>query len=163
MIRKNNGGERALPNLVETVLVEPLFEALQKERLVTISTVDYETGGPNVSAVSWLFAPSENRILLAVNAKSRIVKNVQKNHDVVVNLIANESVYSIITEASIKEEQLDEVPLNLALLELEIMEVRDVMFYGAKISVEPKFEKTYDIEAAKKLDRQVMDALHKHK
>lgn len=151
-----------MPNLVEYVLVEPLKAALQKETLVTISTVDHETGGPNVSAISWLYAPDEKSVLLAVNAESRIVKNVIHNSELVVNLMANDSVYAIHTKASVKVEKLEGVPLKLALLHLEIKEVRDVMFYGAKISVEPKFEKTYDIDAAKKLDDQVMTAIRKH-
>ncbi|MGD6871741.1 pyridoxamine 5'-phosphate oxidase family protein [Sutcliffiella horikoshii] len=151
-----------MPNLVENVLVEPLIEALQKETLVTISTVDYETGGPNVSAISWLFAPDEKTILLAVNAESRIVKNVSHNSELVVNLMANDSVYSIHTEATVKVERMDNVPLKLALLHLDVKVVRDVMFYGAKISVEPKFEKTYDVEAAKKLDHQVMTAVRRY-
>ncbi|WP_226681078.1 pyridoxamine 5'-phosphate oxidase family protein [Sutcliffiella horikoshii] len=151
-----------MPNLVENVLVEPLIEALQKETLVTISTVDHETGGPNVSAISWIYAPDEESILLAVNAESRIVKNVLYKSELVVNLMANDSVYSIHTKATVKVERMEGVPLKLALLHLDVKEVRDVMFYGAKISVEPKFEKTYDVEAAKKLDYQVMTAIHRY-
>jgi flavin reductase (DIM6/NTAB) family NADH-FMN oxidoreductase RutF len=151
-----------MPNLVENVLVEPLKRALQKETLVTISTVDHETGGPNVSAISWLYAPDEKSILLAVKSESRIVKNVLHNSELVVNLMANDSVYAIHTEATVKVERMEDVPLKLALLSLDVKTVRDVMFYGAKISVEPKFEKTYDVEAAKKLDHQVMSALRKY-
>ncbi|MCM3616410.1 pyridoxamine 5'-phosphate oxidase family protein [Sutcliffiella horikoshii] len=151
-----------MPNLVENVLVDPLKAALQKEILVTISTVDYESGGPNVSAISWLYAPDEKSILLAVNAESRIVKNVIHNNELVVNLMANDSVYAIHTKATVKVEKMEELPLKLALLHLEVKEVRDVMFYGAKISVEPRFEKTYDKDAAKKLDHQVMTAIRKY-
>ncbi|KMJ58489.1 hypothetical protein AB685_11440 [Bacillus sp. LL01] len=151
-----------MPNLVENVLVEPLIAALQKEKLVTISTVDHETGGPNVSAISWLYAPDEKTILLAVNASSRIVKNVVHNSELVVNLMANDSVYAIHSKATVKVDKMEEVPLKLSLLHLGVKEVRDVMFYGAKLSVEPKFEKTYDIEAAKKLDHQVMTAIQKY-
>ncbi|KPB03361.1 pyridoxamine 5'-phosphate oxidase family protein [Bacillus sp. CHD6a] len=151
-----------MPNLVENVLVEPLVGALQKETLVTISTVDHETGGPNVSAISWLYAPDERSILLAVKSDSRIVKNVVHNSELVVNLMANDSVYAIHTNAKVKIDRMDGVPLKLALLSLEVKTVRDVMFYGAKISVEPKFEKTYDVEAAKKLDDQVMTALRNY-
>ncbi|WP_404462103.1 pyridoxamine 5'-phosphate oxidase family protein [Sutcliffiella horikoshii] len=151
-----------MPNLVENVLVEPLILALQKETLVTISTVDHETGGPNVSAISWLYAPDEKSILVAVNAESRIVKNVLHKSELVVNLMANDSVYSIHTKATVKVARMEDVPLKLALLHLDVKEVRDVMFYGAKISVEPKFEKTYDVEAAKKLDQQVMTAIQRY-
>ena len=35
------------------------------------------------------------------------------------------------------------------------------MFYGSKITVVPKYDKTYDLEAAKKLDNQVMEAMKK--
>ncbi|WP_223700372.1 pyridoxamine 5'-phosphate oxidase family protein [Sutcliffiella deserti] len=148
-----------MPNLVESVLVDSLLEALQEERLVTISTVDYEDGGPNVSAVSWLYAPDETHILVAVNNKSRIVKNIEANSNVVVTLYANESVFSIHTQASIMEREIEGLPLKLALIKLEIKEVRDVMFYGAKISAVPLFEKTYDKAAAAKLDKQVMEVL----
>jgi flavin reductase (DIM6/NTAB) family NADH-FMN oxidoreductase RutF len=150
-----------MPNLVESTLVESLLSALQEEQLVSISTVDFETGGPNVSALSWIYASDETTIHLAVTAKSRIVQNIENNKLVVVTLYGNESVYSIHTTASVKEKETDQLPIKLALLTLKIKEVRDVMFYGAKICVEPRFEKTYDKEAAKKLDQQVMNLLKK--
>jgi hypothetical protein len=37
-----------------TALTETLFNALQKETLVLLSTIDAETGAPSTSAVSWL-------------------------------------------------------------------------------------------------------------
>jgi hypothetical protein len=148
-----------MPNLVESTLVESLLSALQEEQLVSISTVDFETGGPNVSALSWIYASDETTIHLAVTAKSRIVQNIENNNHVVVTLYANESVYSIHTTATVQEKETDQLPLKLALITLKIKEVRDVMFYGAKICVEPRFEKTYDKEAAKKLDQQVMKLL----
>jgi flavin reductase (DIM6/NTAB) family NADH-FMN oxidoreductase RutF len=144
---------------VESVLVEPLIVALQEERLVSISTVDFKTGGPNVSAVSWLYAQDETKIFLAVNNKSRIVRNIEENKNLVVTVYANESVYAIHTDAFIKEHEIAGLPLKLARIELEIKEVRDVMFYGAMVSLEPQFEKIYDKEAARKLDKQVMDSL----
>ena len=57
---------------------------------------------------------------------------------------------------------MEEVPLKLAMVEITIEAVRDVMFYGSRISVEPQYEKTYDKKAAAKLDNQVMTALRKH-
>lgn len=150
-----------MANQVETVLTDELFQVLQKERFVTISTVDHETGGPNVSAISWVFAPVKEAVRFAVDNRSRIIANIKENSNVVLNVIANESTYSISGEAVIKVEKMEEVPLKLALVEIEIREVRDVMFYGSKISVEPAYEKTYDKEAADKLDQQVMTAMKK--
>jgi uncharacterized pyridoxamine 5'-phosphate oxidase family protein len=152
-------GGMAMPNKVESALTEPLFQALQNERFVTIATIDHETGGPNVSAISWIYAPSEEHIHFAVDNRSRIAQNIRNNPSIVVNIIANESVYSISGKAHIKVEKIEGVPLKLALVDVAISEVRDVMFYGSKIVQEPKYEKTYDAQAAAKLDNQVMTAL----
>ncbi len=148
-----------MANKVETTLIDPLYEALQKERFVTISTIDHETGAPNVSAISWVFAPDRKRILLAIDQRSRMVDNIKKHPAVVLTIIANESTYSINGNAHLRVEKLKEVPLKLTLIELSILEVRDVMFYGSKISIEPQYEKTYDEKAAAKLDKQVIDAV----
>lgn len=148
-------------NRIESKLIPALFEELQNEKLISVSTVDHETGGPNLSAISWVYAESEERILFVVDSRSRIIKNVEGNPLVVLNIIANESSYAIGGKAKLKSEKLLNVPLNLSLISLDIEEVRDVMFYGSRISVEPQYEKTYDKEAAGRLDRQVIEAMKK--
>jgi hypothetical protein len=148
-----------MANKVETELIDPLFDGLQKERFVTIATIDHETNSPNVSAISWVYAPGRDRIFIAIDQRSRIVENIKQHPAIVLNMIANESTYSINGNAHIKEERLEGVPLKLALIELTISEVRDVMFYGSKISSEPLYEKTYDEKAAAKLDKQVLIAM----
>lgn len=150
-----------MANQVEPKLIKPIFDELQKERFVTLSTVDFESGGPNVSAISWVLAKNEETIYFAVDNRSRIIQNIQKNNLAVINIIANESTYSISGVASVKVEKLEEVPLKLALVEIKISEVRDVMFYGSKITVEPEYDKTYDKDAAARLDKQVMEAMRK--
>ncbi|MGZ4162385.1 MAG: pyridoxamine 5'-phosphate oxidase family protein [Neobacillus sp.] len=148
-------------NQVEPKLIKPLYDELQKERFVTLATVDYETGGPNVSAISWVLAKDDSTIYFAVDNRSRILENIKKNNQAVLTIIANESTYSIQGKALIKEERLNDVPLKLALVEITIQSVRDVMFYGSKIVSEPKYDKTYDKDAAARLDKQVMDAMKK--
>jgi len=150
-----------MANQVEPKLIQPLFDELQKERFVTLATIDYETGGPNVSAISWVLAKDEGTIYFAVDNRSRILENINKNNQVVINLIANESTYSIQGQARVKEERLPDVPLKLAMVEVVINEVRDVMFYGSKIVTEVQYDKTYDKKAAERLDNQVMDAMKK--
>ncbi|RFU63408.1 pyridoxamine 5'-phosphate oxidase family protein [Peribacillus glennii] len=151
-----------MANLVEPVLIRPLFEKLQQDQYVILATVDHETGGPNVNAISWLTARSEKLIYLAVDNRSRIVENIKVNKNAVITLIANESTYSISGNAKVKEEYLQGVPLKLALIEISVKEVRDIMFYGSKITVEPRYDKTYDELAAEKLDKQVKEAMIKH-
>ena len=150
-----------MANQVEPKLIKPLFDELQKERFVTLATMDHETGGPNVSAISWVLAKDEDTVYFAVDNRSRIIENIKNNDKAVINLIANESTYSISGTASVKQEKLEGVPLKLALVEIKISEVRDVMFYGSKIVAEPQYDKTYDKDAAARLDKQVMDAMRK--
>ena len=150
-----------MANQVEPKLIKPLVDELQKERFVTLATVDHETGGPNVSAISWVLAKDEGSIYFAVDNRSRIIENIKSNDKAVINLIANESTYSISGTASVKQEKLEGVPLKLALVEIKISEVRDVMFHGSKIVAEPQYDKTYDKDAAARLDKQVMDAMRK--
>ncbi|PEQ93671.1 hypothetical protein CN481_08435 [Bacillus sp. AFS006103] len=148
-------------NQVEPKLIKPLYDELQKERFVTLATVDYETGGPNISAISWVLAKDESTIYFAVDNRSRILANLGENNQVVINLIANESTYAIQGLAQVKEELLKDVPLKLALIEVSITAVRDVMFYGSKIVSDVQYDKTYDKNAAQKLDKQVMEAMRK--
>lgn len=155
----NHKGDIKMVNAVEPKLIKPLYDELQKERFVTLATIDYETGGPNVSAISWVLAKDESTIYFAVDNRSRILENIKNKNLVVITLIANESTYSIQGEAYILEERLPDVPLKLALVKVDIKEVRDVMFYGSKIVTEVQYDKTYDKRAAEKLDRQVMEAL----
>lgn len=145
---------------LSTTLTPELVALLAKERLVLLATVD-ETGAPNVSAISWVHAPDARRVRFAVANRSRIVENVRKNSRVALAVFAQESILSISGEARIVQETMDGVPLKLALVEVAVSEVRDVMFYGAKIAVEPRYEKTYNPQAAAKLDQQVLEAMKK--
>ncbi|WP_458414029.1 pyridoxamine 5'-phosphate oxidase family protein [Schinkia sp. CFF1] len=148
-----------MANQVEQKLTENLIPILQKERYATIATVDFETNGPNVNAISWVYALNESTIFFAVDNRSRIVQNIEGNPKVVLTTIANGTTYSISGDAHVKAEKLEGTPLKLALIEITIESVRDVMFYGSKISRDIEYEKTYDKEAAAKLDRQVMEAM----
>ena len=148
-------------NQVEPSLTERLYDYLQKERFVILSTVDYETGGPNVSALSWLLAKDRQTIIFAVDNRSRIIQNINKNNHAVINVIVEESSYSISGNALVQQEKINGIALPIALIQLNIIEVRDVMFYGSKITTQPEYDKTYDLEAAARLDHQVMDAMKK--
>lgn len=150
--------------MAETVaqsLSEELFALLQQERFTTLGTIDHETGAPVVSSLSWVYAPSPQKIRFAVDNRSRIIANIAKEPQVVLHLIGAGSSYAINGKAALAIERMEEVPLKLAMIEVAIETVRDVMFYGSRISVEPQYEKTYDKNAAAKLDNQVMTALRK--
>ncbi|OMP68487.1 pyridoxamine 5'-phosphate oxidase family protein [Domibacillus epiphyticus] len=150
-----------MANRTEQYLIPSLFEELQHERLAIFSTLDAETGAPVMNAISWLFAPDEKTIRLAVDGRSKMIDNVMKNPLVSIAIFAAESTYMISGYASVTEDRLADVPLKAAMIEVSISEVRDIMFYGSKMAALPVYEKTYDLRAAEKLDRQVMNALKK--
>lgn len=148
--------------MAETVsqsLSEELFALLQKERFVTLGTIDHESGAPSLSSLSWTFAPSVETIRFAVDNRSRILTNIAKDPQVVLHLIGVGSSFAINGKAVLQTERMEGVPLKLAMVKVTIEAVRDIMFYGSRISVEPQYEKTYDKNAAAKLDNQVMTAL----
>jgi len=150
-----------MANQVETKLTEELLPLLREERYVSIATVDHETGGTNVNAISWVYAINESHVRFSVDNRSRIIENLKQQPLVTLTLIGAGSTYAIVGKAKVIEEKMDDVPLKLALVEIAVTEVRDVMFYGSRITTEPKYEKTYDKEAAEKLDGQVMNAMKK--
>ena len=94
-------------NQVEPCLTQQLFDYLQKERFVLLSTVDFETRGPNVSALSWVLAKNKQTIVFAVDNRSRIIQNINHNNKAVINVIVEESSYSISGDASIQEEKIN--------------------------------------------------------
>ncbi|MGE5704263.1 MAG: pyridoxamine 5'-phosphate oxidase family protein [Clostridia bacterium] len=150
--------------MAETVassLSEELFALLQQERFVTLGTIDHETGAPSLASVSWVFAVTHQVIRIAIDNRSRILQNMQKEPKVVLHLIGAGSSYEIYGRSKIVTERLEGLPLKLAQVEIGVETVRDVMFYGSRISVDPQYEKTYDKNAAAKLDLQVMTALKK--
>ncbi|MBG9788320.1 MULTISPECIES: pyridoxamine 5'-phosphate oxidase family protein [Brevibacillus] len=148
--------------MAETVaqsLSEELFEYLQHERYVTLGSIDHETKAPVLSAISWIVAMDNHTIRIALDSRSRILTNVSQEPKVVLNLIGCGSTYAINGIATVIVDKMEGVPLKLSMLEVKIESVRDIMFYGSRISVEPQYEKTYDLKAATKLDLQVMTAL----
>ncbi|WP_019242451.1 MULTISPECIES: pyridoxamine 5'-phosphate oxidase family protein [Bacillus] len=150
-----------MANIVEKKLIQPLFEALQKERYLLLTTIDPNTGAPNVNAISWAIAKDPSTLLFSLTSRSKLVENIRQVNHVVITLITNESTYAISGEAHIITEKLEDISLDLTLIEMRINEVRDVMFYGSKISVEPQIEKTYDNQAADILDEKVLEAMRK--
>lgn len=144
-----------------TALSEQQISILQEEPFALLSTVDHESGAPSVSAISWLLAKDERTVRLAVDQRSRIVTNLKKQPLCTLTLIGAGSVHAVYASAKVASEALEGVPFKLVCFDLDISAVRDAMFYGARISAAPQYEKTYDKRAAEKLDTQVFEAMKK--
>lgn len=149
-----------MPEVI-TALSEALMSQLENEKLVILSTTDAETGGPVTSAISWIYAPNETTLRFAVDGRSRIIANVKTQRHVNVCLFAEGTVNAIYGKARMVTDSLEGVPFQLACIDVEVESIRDAMFYGARISVDPEYEKTYNKQAAEKLDNQVFAAMKK--
>jgi hypothetical protein len=135
-----------------------LTSSLQGETMVSLITVDAETKLPQLSVVSWVNAsPDGTQIKLALGHKASSITNIQSNPNVNVGMIGEGSCYSIRGKASVSG--VIERTMKLCVVTIEIEEVENVMFYGGKVTVEPKYEKTYNPELAKKLDTEVYELL----
>lgn len=144
-----------------TTLTEPIIEQLQQETFAVLNTIDHESGMITSNAISWITAVSPEKLRIAIDQRSRLVKNIQADKRVTISLFAAGSFYAVQGQAEIIHEKLEEVPIKLACIDIEVAAVRDVMYYGSRISVEPETERTYDQRAADRLDAQVFAAMKK--
>jgi len=145
-----------------TTLSEPILEQLkQHENFVILNTIDSETGCITSSAISWITPHSPTKLRIAVDARSRLITNVKADRRVTLSLFAAGSFYAVQGTATVLHDRLEEVPIKLACIEVEVEALRDAMYYGSRISAMPEVEKTYDKRAADKLDAQVFAALQK--
>jgi hypothetical protein len=148
-----------MANSIERSISKALLQYFNQETIILVSTVNAENQSPNMNAISWFTALDEETVRFAVDQRSWIVSNIEKNSFVSCSLFANETIYCITGKATILSSQLPGIPLKLACIEVKVSEVKNIMFYGSKISVEPGYVKTYDEKAAKKLDDSVLKAL----
>ncbi|MBW7473673.1 pyridoxamine 5'-phosphate oxidase family protein [Paenibacillus oenotherae] len=146
---------------VVTTLSEEVFNQLQKEPFVLLHTIDADSGSPTSSAISWIYAPNDSTLRFAIDGRSRLSANMTANAAVSVTVFAPSAVQTVYGKAKLVTDALEDVPFKLVCFDIEIEVIRDAMFYGARLSSLPQYEKTYDLRAAEKLDGQVFAAMKK--
>lgn len=144
---------------IPKTLTQEQIDFMNDKPLILLSTIDSETNTPNTSAISWVKAYSDTAIRFAVTNNSRTAANVRANPRVSLTTIGLGTVYSIIGVAQIVEEKIEGVAMPLCKIEVAIESVFESMFWGAAITQNPAYEKTYNIEKATALDEQVFAAL----
>ncbi|PGS53065.1 pyridoxamine 5'-phosphate oxidase family protein [Bacillus sp. AFS041924] len=148
-----------MANSIEKTLSPSLFKDCNKEKIVFLSTFNSEKDVPVMNAISWIAALDEKTIRFAVDQRSGIISNIEAVKGVSLSLFSNETVYNISGNAKVLTKQMPGIPLKLACIEVEINEVKNILFYGSKITAEPEYAKTYDERAAKKLDVAVLNGI----
>lgn len=143
----------------ESQLSAKQVEALQGQTVVFVSVIHPESKQVYTTALSWVFATNEKTIRFAVDSKSEMVTILESDPHITLSFIADESAYAVSGHASVKVRKTESLTLKMALIEIAVQEVRDIMFYGGKIVQAPTFIKTYNADLAKKLDEEMKDAL----
>lgn len=142
-----------------TELSPALVNHLQGKSIVFLQAAEPESLSIYSTALSWVYATHPTSIYFAIDSKSAFLKILEQNPRVTLNTIGCETAYAIAGKAKVKEEKAEGISIHLALIEVEVEEVRDVMFFGGKVVTEPEFIKTYDQKLIDKLDREVHQAV----
>lgn len=144
-----------------TALPDSLHARMQNETFVLLHTIDAETGVPTSSAISWVYAPTPEKLRLAIDQRSRLIANIKNNPSVTLTIFGGGTVYAVYGKAETVADPLEEVPFKLTCYDIHVEQIRDAMFYGARLTALPEYDKTYDKRAAAKLDNQVFAAMKK--
>jgi hypothetical protein len=140
---------------VKELLSTEMVELLQGKTLVMLHVFDPKLERVISSAMSWVYAIDEKTIRLAVDHKSRLVELGESNAEMVLTVIGMTKVYSIFGESKVRSKLAEDMTLKMAIIEVSVDEIRDITFYGAEITQNPLFRKTYNEKLVKKLDDEV--------
>jgi len=148
-----------MPEIIHSELPGELLDFLQGEVLVFLTTVNSETVFPHVAAVTWMLARDEKLLRFGMDPRAQSVANISGRPEVVVMVPGPTSCFAIDGIARVGQAQLPGVTLRMIMVEVNVERVRDVMFYGGRLTETPSYEKTYDAKLAEKFDTEVFNAL----
>ena len=144
---------------VESALNQEVEELLQGQTLVFCHTYSKRLGKVISIALSWVFAIDSKTVRFAVDCKSKIVEAVNDQSEITLSFIGNDSVYSLVGPSKVRVEKTQDMTIKMAIIEIEVEDLRDITFYGAQITQKPQFIKTYKESLIKKLDNEVREAV----
>lgn len=146
-------------NQAPSHLSQGLVEFLQGPQLVLVTTLDAETKWPTNNLITWVAARDTGTLRLAADAKGRVMGNIRADERVLVTVMAHGACHTIEGTARVVAEEIEGVTLKLAVAEVAVKAVRDVTFWGGKITANPLYDVTYDKGLKEKLDSGVFAAL----
>jgi len=140
-------------------LLPQMEKELQGQSIVFLNAINREASEIYSTALSWICAVGPTTVRFAIDAKSEFVRLLGIDPNVTLTYIGSESAWSLKGRASVRVAQASGLTLKMALLEVAVEEVRDVLFYGGKIVQTTAFTKTYREDLVKKLDEEIRTAL----
>lgn len=134
-------------------------DTLNEMPLTFLITFDEPKRWPITHAISWVQAPNEMTIRLALTKNSHVITLLTNEKTASLIFIEGGLAYSIALSHVHEFEPSVKPALHLRFFEGKVEEVRNISFYGASYG-QPDIVKTYDVEAAEKLDREVKESLN---
>lgn len=110
-------------------LPERAMSYLQMGRLVVMATVD-ERGWPDTCPISWIVALDATTLRLAISREVSTYRNLLRNESVMISLIGGAMTLGIRGRARLLSEDMDNIPLPMAMVEVQIDEVKDDSVIG---------------------------------
>lgn len=135
-----------------------LVAFLKSKQLVIVVSTDGK-GQMRASAISWVHAVDAKRIRFAVDQRARLLESVEQARPLLLQIVGPDSAYAVHGKGRVTGIAVTDIPLRLSVVEVDVEEVDDVMFYGGVVTTAPTFTVTYGQELSERLDRAVFIAL----
>ena len=130
-----------------------LVQFLLGGQTCVVATVD-EQGVPNTTLMTWVVARNPQTLAMAVDTRSRSIKNLRANGKVAVEVLGDDLCYGLRGTAVVEKETMAAAPFPCALVAVRIEDVRNHGAAGVKF-VGP----SYSFHEGKEHRRGVEDAV----
>jgi hypothetical protein len=148
----NNNGPR-------TELSTELTAFLQGPNLVLITTLDSDTKWPTNNLITWVLAKDSQTLRLCADAKGRVLGNIRSDERILLTVMTGGACHTIEGTARVIAEEISGTSIKLGVAEVQVKAVRDVTFFGGKLTQDPAYTVTYDPALKEKLDVGVFGAM----
>jgi len=135
-----------------TEMPPPLVQFLLGGQTCVVATVD-EKGRPTTSLMTWVVARNPQTLTIAVDTRSRALRNLRQNGQIAVEVLGDDLCYGLRGVAVIEKELMQSTPFPCALVAVRLEECRDhgaagVTFIGPSYSYDAGKEHRSEIEKA---------------
>ena len=129
-----------------------LVQFLLGGKTIVVATID-DAGLPWTTLMTWAVARNPQTLTIAVDCRSRALRNVRANGKVAVEVLGDDLCYGLRGTATVEKELMQAAPFPCALVALRIEDVRDhgaagVKFVGPSYSFHPGKEHRKGVEEA---------------
>jgi hypothetical protein len=138
-----------------------LVAHLQGPQLVLVTTLDVETGWPTNNLITWVLARDAATLRLVADGSGRVLRNIEGDSRVLLTVMAVGGCYSIEGHAAVIAAELPAQELKLGMAEVTVQAVRDVLFWGGRLTEGPHYDVTYDRELKERLDADLFAAMRR--